>query len=124
MPGVAGGLELERRVLDVEVADQAGLELVEQLGRVSVGEAGVVHDDVGRQGGELGGDGPDVQVVDVVHMRLTEQMGADLVEVGGLGGDLEQDPAGVAQQTPRRMHHQGDDEQRGDGVGPGVARER
>src|ERR1044072_2671962 len=55
---VAGGFELERRVLDVEVADQARLELVEQLRGVAVGEARVVHDHVGRQGRQRRGHRP------------------------------------------------------------------
>ena len=53
VPAVAERLELERRVLDVEVADEALLELVEQLRGVAVAEAGVVQHDMGRQRGQV-----------------------------------------------------------------------
>jgi hypothetical protein len=55
-------------VLDVEVAGEAFLEPVEQAGGVAAGDAGVVDDDVGGQGGQAGGDGPGVQVM---HAALT-----------------------------------------------------
>src|SRR5581483_1043772 len=44
---VPGGLQLERRVLHVEMVAQAELQLVEDAGGVVVPEAGVVHDHVG-----------------------------------------------------------------------------
>jgi hypothetical protein len=47
--GVAGGFELERGMFHVEVAGQAGLQGVEELGGVAVVEAGGVHHDVGGQ---------------------------------------------------------------------------
>jgi len=40
-------LDLKRRVLDVEVAGQAGLEAVEERPAPTLGETGVGHDDVG-----------------------------------------------------------------------------
>src|ERR1700712_4993461 len=43
---VAGRLELERGVLDVEVPTDAGLQRVEDLWRVTVVEAGVLDHDV------------------------------------------------------------------------------
>lgn len=50
---VGGGFELERRVLHVEVTNQASLHLVEQSRDVSVAEASVVDDDVSRQRREV-----------------------------------------------------------------------
>jgi hypothetical protein len=74
--GVAGWFELECRVLDVEVARQAFLQRVEQLRRVAVDEAGVIDHDVCRQGRQVRGQRPDVEVVDVVHVVVFEEMGA------------------------------------------------
>src|SRR6185437_9683977 len=117
--GVDGGLELEGGVLDVEVAGQAFLELVEQPGGVPVVEAVVLDDDVGGQGGEPGGDGPGVQVVHAEHVGDLREVRADLFHVHALGGGLQQDAPGVAQQLPRRLNHQDDHEEGGDGVGAG-----
>jgi hypothetical protein len=47
---VAWRFQLECRMFEVEVADEAGLEGVEDLGGPSVEEARLVHDDVGGQG--------------------------------------------------------------------------
>ena len=44
--GVDSRFELERGVLDVEVAGEAGLELVKELRSVPVLEAGVLDDHV------------------------------------------------------------------------------
>jgi hypothetical protein len=49
--GVAGRLQLERGVFHVEVAGQARLQRVEQLGGVTVVEAGAVDHHVGGQHG-------------------------------------------------------------------------
>lgn len=57
MGSVAGGLQLQGGVPDVEVPGQAGMQLIEQPGRVAVGEAGVVDGDVRGQGGQPGGEG-------------------------------------------------------------------
>ncbi len=109
---VASRFELERAVLDVEVPGHAGLDLVEDLGCMTVREARVVHDDMGGQGREVGSDGPGVEVVDV------DDAGSDFVEVDAFGGGLEQYPPGRFEQTCRRSEHEGDDDERGNGVGP------
>ena len=63
------------------------------------------------------GNGPGVQVVQVVDVLGGQQVGAYLVQVRGLGRGFEQDPPGIAQQFGGGLEHQGDDDQRGDGVG-------
>jgi hypothetical protein len=62
------GLELEGRVLDIEMADEAVLKSVEDLGRGAVREAVLVHDDVRGQRRHVRGDGPGVQVVHAAHL--------------------------------------------------------
>ena len=48
---VADGFELEGGVFNVEVAGEAGLDLVEDLGGVTVVEALGLHDNMGGQRG-------------------------------------------------------------------------
>ena len=106
-------LDLERRVVDAELAlDQLG-EL--EPGAVAVGVA--LDGDVGGEGRELGGDLPDVQVVDLDHARLLGHAPADPLRVDPLRRGLEEDPAGVAQQAEGGAQHQPGDQQRGDRVG-------
>ncbi len=50
--------------------------------------------------GQVGGDGPHVQVVDVSDVGRFQQVGAHGVEVDRLGGGLQQDPHGRLEQTP------------------------
>src|SRR5450759_3033260 len=57
---VAGRFELEGGVFDVKVPDKAGLHLIQEPGGVPVVEAAIVDDHVRRQGGQVGGDRPDV----------------------------------------------------------------
>ena len=66
--GVAGRFELEGGVRDVEVADQALLQLVQQPGHVPVVEAAVVDDDVSGEDGQRCRDSGGVQVVDVLDV--------------------------------------------------------
>lgn len=79
--GVAVRLELERAVLDVEVALQAAAQLVEDPPTGPVRERALGHDDVCRQYGHAGGDRPGVQVVDVLDARGAEQVAAHLGQV-------------------------------------------
>ena len=74
--GVAGRLQLESRVLDVEMTGQAVLQLIEDLGGVAVTKARVVDDHVGRDGREVRRDRPHVQVMDVPYMGRLQQVGA------------------------------------------------
>ena len=91
--GVRDGLELEGGVLDVEAPGEAGLQLVQQPGRTAVGAAGIVDHDGRGQCGQGRGDDPGVQVVQVPDVLGGQQVGAYVVQVHGLGRDLEQDPA-------------------------------
>ena len=97
--GVAGGLELEGRVLDVKVTGQTPLGWSSAWG-VPVQEAGVVDHHVGGDGRQVRGDGPDVQVVYVPDMGRLEQVGPDVGQVDRFGGRFQQDraprPSGAA----------------------------
>ena len=114
--GVCCGPELECGVLDVEVPGQAGLQLVQEPGCVPITGAGIVDDDMRRQGWQAVGDSPGVQVMDVVDVVGGQQVGADVVEVRGLGCGLQQYAAGIAQQLPGGFEHQSHDDQEGDGI--------
>src|SRR5207247_4198415 len=69
-------LELERRVLDVEVAAQAALELVEDRVRVGSG----VDDDVRGEKVHPARDRPHVQVMDVAEAGAREHVTAEHFE--------------------------------------------
>jgi hypothetical protein len=111
MTAVTDGLELERRVLDVEMADQTRLQLVEQLRRMPVKEAAFVQYHVSRERRQVRRDGPDVQVMHVQHVIGGKQVLPDVGEVESLGRRFEEHPAGVAQQPPRSLDHEADDDQ-------------
>ena len=89
MGGVARRLELEGGVFDIEVPGQARLQGVEQLGCVVVAEARIIDDDVRGQGGQVRGEGPDVQVVHVLDMLVLQQMGPDVIEVHAFRGGFQ-----------------------------------
>jgi len=106
--GVAGRLELEGGVFDVEVPDQAGLHLIQEAGGVPVVEAAIVDDHVRREGGQVGGDRPDVQVVDVDDVLVGSQMAADRIQVGALRRGLEKpyyQPGTVPADEPRSRRY-------------------
>jgi len=100
--GVAGRFELEGGVLDVEVPDEAGLNLVEQLRGVTVEEAGVVDDDVRGQGLAVGGDGPYVQVVHPADVVGLLQVGEHRGEVDAWLVRLRGAPGRSRGAAPRR----------------------
>src|SRR5262249_10300000 len=76
--GMTGQLELEGRMIDVEVAAQALLESVEHDRAPAVGEHVAIHDDVHRQDGQPRRDGPYVQVVHFTHAGQAGQVRPDL----------------------------------------------
>jgi len=88
---------------------------------VPVAEAGIVEHHVRGQGGQVRGDGPDVQIVHVTHVTVLQQMGAHLIEVDTFRCRFQQHTPGVAQQTPRGLEHQRDHDQRRNRIGPGEA---
>src|SRR2546423_10873691 len=76
--GVGARLQLQSRVLDVEVAGQALLQVVEDLCRGALGDAAVVDDDVSAQDGKARSDRPGVQVVDRQDFGQLQKMAPDL----------------------------------------------
>ena len=75
---VAGRLELDRRVLHVEVSGEAVLQLVEHRHQVSVVEALVVDDSMDRENRQPGRHLARMQVVHVVDVRHPHQVLAHL----------------------------------------------
>src|SRR5450759_2193425 len=117
MGGVAACLELERGVLDVEMAGQAALQLVEQGGQVSVLEAGVVHHDVRGQHRQACSDLAGVQVVHRLNPGDLEQMLANLAQLQPSGGGLQQNVDALAQDLQGARNDQRPDQQRSQRVG-------
>lgn len=81
-------LELECRMGDVEMAGEAILQRIKKLRRMAGGKAMVFKDDVRRQSRQPGRDRPNVQIVDVDHMRDINQMRAHFGEIDALRGGL------------------------------------
>jgi Ser/Thr protein kinase RdoA (MazF antagonist) len=98
-------------VLPAQVALQVGADRMAVLARR--------HEHVRGGGGHPRGDLPDVQVVDLGHVRAAGHSGAHRRRVEPGGRRLEEDPPGVPDQAGARVHHQDDDDQRGDRVRPG-----
>ena len=117
MGGMATSLELERRVLDVEVTGQTPLELVQQRGQVSVLEAEVVHDDVRGQHGQAGGDLAGVPVMDRLNPCHPEQVLAHLAQLQTPGRGLQQDIDALPQDSQGSGNDQRPYEQRNHRVG-------
>lgn len=123
VPVVAGGFELERGVRDAdwEVFGYAGLEGVEQPGRVSIVEAFVVDDHVGAQDREPGGDLGGVEVMDAADVVDLQDVASDAVQVKAGWRGLEEDLGGAAQRCHGSRKDQDTDQQGDQGVGPGPA---
>src|SRR5215469_13895015 len=89
MVGVPGRLELEGRVLDVEVTAQAVLQPVQHRGAPAVVDDARVHHDVGREHREPGGDRPGVQLVHVADPSQHGHVAPDLAQVNAARARLE-----------------------------------
>lgn len=107
-----GRLGLEGDVSDTETVAEEGAEVREDV----LGAAGVGQFDVGAQGGEGGGNGPNVDIVE----------GDDPLDLGGGGGDgggieatggaLHEDGPCVAEEAESAGHDEGGDGQGGKGI--------
>src|SRR5688500_2277012 len=91
VPGVRGGLQLERSVVQVEVVTQALAERVEHASAVPRSQRLVGDDHVRGEDGRPRGDGPRVQVVHAQDAIHPEYVRPDLGEVAAPGSGLEQD---------------------------------
>ena len=89
---VAGRLELERGVLDVKVPYETSLHLIQESGGMPIKEAAIVDHHMCRKCGQVRGDRPNVQVVDVDDVRVGAQMVPDRHQVHPRRCRLEQDP--------------------------------
>src|SRR4051794_22177535 len=70
-------LELERRVVDVEVVGKASAKVIEDIASLSVG----AQDDMRRHDIHATRDRPGVEIVDVVDPRSIEDVLAHMVEI-------------------------------------------
>src|SRR5215210_3564511 len=78
---VLGRLELERRVVDVEVGREARSKVVEDVARPPIR----AENDVGGHDIHPAGDRPRVEIVDVDHARRLADMALDLAELDAFG---------------------------------------
>lgn len=112
-----GMVDLERRVPYVVLVGQEQL----QIGADGVAIRPRVDQHVRGRGGHPRGYLPDVQVVDLGYARSRHHGRADCFRIKARRGGLEEDPAGIADQTVPGAQHQGDDQQRRDRVRAGKA---
>ena len=99
---------------DAVLAAQVGL----QVGADRVAVLARRDQNVRGGGGHTRGDLPDVQVVDLGDVRAAGHRRAHRRRVEPGRRRLEEDPPGVPDQPGPRVHHQHDDDQRGDRVRP------
>ena len=92
-----GGLELERGVLDVEVAREAAAEFVEHGRWIGTG----LERHVGRHDVHARRDRPGVQVVDVADTLRLEDVRSHFLQLDPFRGRLQQDVDRFAQEAPR-----------------------
>jgi Ser/Thr protein kinase RdoA (MazF antagonist) len=111
----AGVVDLEGGVGDAVLAAQVVLQV--DADRVAVLARRDEH--VRGGGGHPRGDLPDVQVVDLGHVRAAGHRRTHRRRVEPGRRRLEEDPTGLPDQPGARVHHQDDDDQRGDRVRPG-----
>jgi Ser/Thr protein kinase RdoA (MazF antagonist) len=108
----AGVVDLEGGVGDAVLAAQVVL----QVGADRVAVLARRDEHVRGGGGHPRGDLPDVQVVDLGHVRAAGHRRAHRRRVEPGRRRLEEDPPGLPDQPGARVHHQDDDDQRGDRV--------
>ena len=102
---------------DREVLGHAALEPVEDLLGVTVAQALVAHDDVRGQHRHARGDGPGMQVVDLLDVVDAKHVRAHLRQVQLPGSEVHEHRQGRAQQRHRPGQDEDGDEQGGHGVG-------
>ncbi len=95
-PATVDGLELERRVLDVEVPREVTTELIEDGRRIGR----FVEHDMRRHDVHARRDRPGVEVVDVVDALSVEDVRPDIGEVDAPGRGLQQNVDRLTQQAP------------------------
>jgi len=111
----AGVVDLEGGVGDAVLAAQVVL----QVGADRVAVLARRDQHVRGGGGHARRDLPDVQVVDLGHVRAAGHRRTHRRRVEPGRRRLEKDPPGIPDQPGARVHHQDDDDQGGDRVRPG-----
>lgn len=109
-------LELNCRVLDVEMVAQYMIQVEQNTG--ALGWRDVGNGDVAGQGVTLRTQAPDVQIVHVDHAFDALHAGADFGEGDSAGSAFEKDVEGLADDAEAGPEDEGGDYQREDGVDP------
>src|SRR5207249_1270804 len=116
--GVSARLQLEGGVFQVEMTGEAGLEMVKDPSGLPFGDAVVGDHDVGGEDRSARGEGPGMEVVDGENLGQLEDVAAHLGDLHVVRGRLDENAQRGPEQTDGSPDHEGDDDQRGDGVGP------
>jgi len=112
-------LQLEGRVADGdrEVFCDAGFERLGDFGSVAIVEAPVLDDHVCSENRQARRDLRDVQIVDVDHVFLVEEVLPNGFEVDPSWHRLQQHVHGITEQSHRARNDENTDEKRGDRIG-------
>jgi len=119
--GAAGVLELDGGVADVEVVAEDVVELEEDTG--ALGGRYVGDGDVAGEGGGVGTETPDVEVVDVEDAFDLFHAGADGSQRDAAGDGFEKDIEGFADDAEAGPENEGGDDEREGGIDPVAAGE-
>ncbi len=119
--GAVGGFELDGGVVDLEAMLQGVVDFLED--RAGLGEGAVADGDVAGESVGVGGEAPDVEVVDTEDAGDLLDGGADLGDLEALGGALEEDVEGLADDAGAGPEDEAGDDEGEDGVDPGEAGE-
>ena len=115
---VADGLELQGRMLHIEVAGQTALQMVENPTDFTAIDAVVSDHHVRSEDGQGRGERPHMQVMHGGHFVEFEEMAAHLLEVNVIRRGLQQDAKPRPQKPDGGLEHQADNHQRRNGVDP------
>ena len=108
---MAGRLQLEGRVLDVEVRRQAALQARENLARTPRGDRRRVNDDVRREHGSAASELPHVDVVHGHDIIGRQDVVADLRDVGAFRRGLREHVEDLPEQPDRAGHDESRDQE-------------
>src|SRR5277367_4941893 len=88
---MADRLQLQRRMLHIEVPGQTALQMIEDPADLPPVDAVVSDHAVRREDGQGGGESPHMQIVDGAHFVEFEEVAAHLFEVDVIRRGLQED---------------------------------
>ena len=86
---------------------------------MSVGEAGVLNDDVSAQSRQIARHRPHMEIVDRSHMVEASEVASHLIEIERGRRNLHEYPTRLAKKEARRAEHKTTNDEGGDGVRAG-----